>query len=117
MVPPSIQDRRAHRGQVLGRVGLAERAADRPAVAHHRVGDHALGVGEDRVREQRRLEQVPVTGHRADPQLCAVEGDVAQLVRERIDVDQVLRLSEPQLHHRQQAVPAREQPGLRSELF
>ena len=34
--------------QVLGRVGLAERAADRAAVADHGVGDHALGVGEDR---------------------------------------------------------------------
>ena len=41
-------DRRAHGGQVLGRVGLAQRAADRAAVAHDRVGDHALGVGEDR---------------------------------------------------------------------
>ncbi len=40
-------DRRAHRGEVLGRVGLAEGAADRAAVADDRVGDHALGVGED----------------------------------------------------------------------
>ena len=34
--------------EVLGRVGLAERAADRAAVAHDRVGDHLLGVAEER---------------------------------------------------------------------
>ena len=39
-------DRRADRPQVLGRVGLAQRAADRAAVADDRVGDHLLGVGE-----------------------------------------------------------------------
>ena len=36
------------RGEVLGRVGLAERAADGAAVAHDRVGDDPLGVVEDR---------------------------------------------------------------------
>ena len=41
-------ERRADRRQVLGRVGLAERAADRAAVAHDRVGDHLLGVAEER---------------------------------------------------------------------
>ena len=46
-------DRRADGGQVLGRVGLAERAADRAAVADDRVGDHALGVGEDRQPRRR----------------------------------------------------------------
>ncbi len=31
-------------GKVLGRVRLAEGAADGPAVAHHRIRDHLLGV-------------------------------------------------------------------------
>ena len=33
--------------EVLGRVGLAQRAADRAAVAHDGVGDDAFGVAED----------------------------------------------------------------------
>ncbi len=41
-------DRRADRREVLGRVRLAERAADRAAVAHDRVGDHVLGVPKER---------------------------------------------------------------------
>jgi len=43
--------RRVHRSeggrQVFGRIGLAERAADRSPVAHDRVGDHPFGVHED----------------------------------------------------------------------
>ena len=37
-------DRGERGGQVLGRIGLAQRAADGAAVAHDRVGDHPLGV-------------------------------------------------------------------------
>ena len=73
-------DRGADRAQVLGRVGLAERAADRAAVADHGVGDHALGVGEDRqpALERRRLQQRAVARHRADPDVVGVLGDVAE---------------------------------------
>ena len=39
---------RADRGQVLRGVRLAERAADRAAVADYRIGDHPLGFAEDR---------------------------------------------------------------------
>ena len=45
-------ERGADRREVLGRVGLAQRAAERAAVAHHRVGDHPLGVAEDRERRR-----------------------------------------------------------------
>ena len=64
-------ERGADGGQVLGRVGLAERAAERAAVAHDRVGDHPLGVAEDRERRGQLvgLEQLAVAGHRADPDL------------------------------------------------
>lgn len=40
--------RGADGAEVLGRVSLAQGAADGPAVAHHGVGDHLLGVSEDR---------------------------------------------------------------------
>ena len=54
-----------------GGVRLAQRAADRAAVADDRVGDHGLGVGEQReaLGEQLRLEQVDVPRQRADPDL------------------------------------------------
>ena len=77
--------RRADRGEVLGRVGLAERAADRAAVAHDRVGDHLLGVAEHReaLAQQLGLEQVDVAGERADRDLVALLADVGELGRGR----------------------------------
>ena len=67
--------------EVLGRVGLAERAADRAAVAHDRVGDHLLGVAEERevLGEQLGLQQVDVARQRADPDLVALLADVREL--------------------------------------
>ena len=118
---PRMTATRAERGEdrveVLGRVGLAERAADRAAVAHRRVGDHLLGLAHDREvpGEQVGLEDVAVARQRADPDLAALLADVAELGLERVDVDQVLGRREPQLHHRQQRVAAGDEPGLRAE--
>jgi len=91
----------------LGRVGLAQRAADRAAVADDRIGDHLLGVAEQgEVRgQQLGREQLDVPGECADPDLVALLAYEVQL-REVVDVDQVLGAGQPQLHHRQQAVPA-----------
>ena len=73
--------RRADGREVLGRIGLAQRAADRAAVAHHRVGDHVLGVAEEReaLGEQVGLQQVDVPRQRADPDLAVLLADVGQL--------------------------------------
>ena len=107
---------RADGREVLGGVGLAQRAADRAAVAHHRVGDHGLGVAEEREvpREQLGLQQVDVAGQRADPDLAVRLADVGEL-GEVVDVDQVLGAGQPQLHHRQQAVAAGDDPRLGAE--
>ena len=51
------------------------------------------------------LEQVDVAGERADADLALLLANVGELVQ-IVDVDQVLGVREPQLHHRQQAVPA-----------
>ena len=117
-------DRRAHRPEVLGRVGLAQRAADRPAVADDGVSDDVLGVGEDRgpLGQQGRFEQFAVAGHGADADLACGPGgrgdhpDVAELAGQSVDVDQVPRGRQPQLHHRQQRVAAGQDPGLGPEL-
>ena len=107
----------AHRGEVLGGVRLAERAADRAPVADDRVGDDRLGVREDREErgELRRLQQLAVPGHRADPDLVRADPDVAELVVEVVDVDDVLEVGQPELHHRQQAVATGDEPGLAAE--
>ena len=54
-----------------------------------------------------------MAGQRADPDLAALLADVREL-REVVDVDQVLGIREPQLHHRQQAVPAGDDRAPRS---
>src|SRR5215469_2947959 len=107
--------RRERRRQILGRVRLAERAADRPPVAHDRVGDHLLRVVQDRAVLARRSrgKQLRMPGQRPDPQLATVHLDIGQLA-EPVDVDQRLRLREPQLHHRDQAVPPGQDPRLRA---
>ena len=78
-----------------------------PAVAHDRVGDHVLGVAEHRevLGEQLGPQQVDVAGERADADLVALLADVGEL-GEVVDVDQVLGVRQPELHHRQQAVAA-----------
>ena len=59
-----------------------------------------------------RLEQLPVPGHRPDPDLVDPDPDVAELVVQVVDVDEVLEVGEPQLHHREQAVAAGDEAGL-----
>jgi hypothetical protein len=59
-----------------------------------------------------RIEQVGVPGQGTDAQLVAVQPDVGQL-GQPVDVDQHLGLGQPQLHHRDQAVAARQHAGLR----
>ena len=102
-------------GEVLGRVGLAERAADGSPVPHNRIGDHGLGVpddGEER-RDFVRLEERGVPGQGADAQFVAVAQDEVEFVQV-IDVDQPLGPGEPELHHRQEAVAPGDDPRFRA---
>ena len=105
-------------GEVLGRVGLAERAADRAAVADDRVGDHLLGVVDHREQppDDVGVEQRRVPGERTDAQDVGVLGDVPQL-GDVVDVDEPLGPREPELHHRQQAVPTGDDAGLGPVAF
>jgi hypothetical protein len=56
-----------------------------------------------------------VARQRADPELVAVAPDIGELV-EVVDVDQVLGRRQSQLHHRDQAVAAGDDPRGRAEL-
>ena len=119
---PGVQhDRRAqcrhHGRQILRRIGLAQRTADGAAIAHDRIGDHSLGLGEDGVvlAGHSRLQQLTMSCHGADANLVAFDADVGQV--EVVDVDEMFGSGESKLHHRQQAVPSGNQPGLGPEPF
>ena len=107
--------RRHNRRQILGWVGLAQRSTDRSTVAHDRVGNHPLGFAEDRVVlvGNGRFEQLAVPRHRSDPDLVTLDAHIGHV--EIVDVDQVLRSSEPKLHHRQEAVASGDEPGFGPE--
>src|SRR5262249_29427476 len=99
--------------EVLGGVGLTQRASDRAAVTDDRISDHLFGVAEHRrlAREQLGIEQLRVARQRPDSDLASVIADVGELVLEIVDVDQVCGSREPQLHHREQAVASGDDPS------
>ncbi len=76
-----------------------------------------LGVGEDREHRGQLggLQQLAMSGHRTDPDLVDADAHVAELVVQVVDVDEVLEVGQPQLHHRDQAVAAGHQPRLVAE--
>jgi hypothetical protein len=56
-------------------------------------------------------------GERADPYPVGARLDVAQFRVQVVDVDEIVEISQPQLHHRQQAVPAGDQPRRTAQPF
>jgi hypothetical protein len=99
-----------HRGEVRRGVAVRDGAADRAAVADLRVADelrrpreHGAGALQDGVGDQLR-----VSSQRADRDAVAVVADVAELV-EPAEVDEHRRPRDPELHRRDERVPAGEQ--------
>ena len=92
-----------HGGQVGGRVGVDERAAEGAAVAHLRVAHLAGGVRQQRQlgRQQAGARHLVMTGQGANGDMAARIADVVQL-GQPADVDQDLGDREPQLHQGQQ---------------
>ena len=80
--------RRQRGGEVLRRVGLAHRPADRAAVADHRVRDEALGVVQDReeLADDRRAQQLRVPDHRADAHVIAAVVEPVSSVRSLMSI-------------------------------
>ena len=54
-------------------------------------------------------------GHRPDADLVDTDAHVAELVVQVVDVDEVLEVGQPELHHRDQAVAAGHEPGFLAE--
>ena len=95
--------------EVTGRVGVGQRAAERAAVPHLRVGDRRGRLREQRrvLRHQRVVQHLVVGGHRADHDGVAVVADAAQL-GDPADVDDRRRVGQPQPQHRDQRLAAGE---------
>ena len=119
VLQPHLALQREHRRRIVGRrVRMGEAAADRAAVAHLNVADIAGAFGEQSELVVQQVGGVDLmVAHRgADAYPAALLGDLAKLGDAR-DVDQVARLRQAQLQDRQQAVAAREQPGLVAVLL
>ena len=88
---------------------MAEVAAEGAAVAHRVVRDGFISFRQQRAArpDQRRMLDVVVPGERADGDAVAILPDVAQ-VGDAVDVDQAGGLDEPEIHHGNQALAARQ---------
>lgn len=111
-----VADQRERR-VVIARVAVGNVTADGAAVAHLRVGDQLGGFCQQRHLglQDGGIDQVVFHRHRSDDHGVAFFADATQLGN-AVDVDQVLGLGKAQLHHRQQAVAAGQQLGVRPVL-
>ena len=102
-------EREHHRAEVAGRVRVGERSADRPEVADQGIRDLRRGGGDRRVARADDVVggELVVPDQRADPQAPVFLLDAVQAF-DPVDVDQLTRRGEPELHDRDQALPSRE---------
>ena len=112
-----VAPRPEHGRRIVGvRIVVGERAADRAAMAHRRIADHAGELGQ---RRQRLLDRLRVR-HLDVARRCApitIERPFTSMPREpsiRPMIDERGRLRQPQLHRRQQRMAAGQELGLRS---
>ena len=103
-------ERQHHRRHVVAGITVRDIAADRAAVTHLGIGDLQRRLAQDRHSrgQQLRRDDLGLRGHGADPDRPARLFDSLE-PGDRTQIDQVRGVGEPQLHHGDQAVPAREQ--------
>jgi hypothetical protein len=111
--PEALHDRR----HVVAGVAVRHVAAERADVAHLGVGNQERGLAQDRDLdgEIRGADQLVLGGQGTDHHVAAVGADALE-VRQAGEVDQVVGGREAQLHHRDQAVPARDGARALSQL-
>ncbi len=106
-------ERNAAGGQLGGRIGEGQRAADGAAVADGGMRDqrHRLGEQRDVLADQRVAAEFRVRGESADADRVAGLRDAAQLSDAR-DVDQRAGIGQAEGERGEQALPAGEQLGV-----
>ena len=120
---PRARDRdvgvkRHQRGRpVTRRVGMRQASSDSPAIANLHVSGQIGGVEHERqmLLDERRSGDVSMPAERAHRQPIVDSAQARQTV-DPVDVDQVARAGDPQLHHRDEALPSRENLGLLAVL-
>ncbi len=108
---PTGDHRRVHcedyRGHVAGRIGVRYRATHRAAMPYGRVSDQRGGLRQQAgvLGDQRIVDELVKRRASADQQVITGVGHAAQLI-EGADVDQQIRIGQPQPEQRQQTLPA-----------
>ena len=105
--------RHQDRGQLRGRVGVGDAAADRAAVADLRVAHEPERVPKQRAAlgHLRRAFRGALPGEGADAQRAPVVPDVGQRF-DPVDVDEIRRPGQPHVHQGDEALPARQHLGV-----
>ena len=107
-----------HRAErhLAGRIGVAQRAAERAAIADLAVADERDGLREQRdpLADNRRRLQRRVPGERPDAHHAVARHDAIE-PGNPVDVDDRRRPQEPHAQERHEALPAREQPRVAVE--
>ena len=101
------------RRHVVAGIAIGDIAADGAAVAYLGIGDQKYGFVQNgqRFADLVGRQQFVLGGHRADHDRVAVAADALE-AGDAMQVDQMLRAREPELHHRHQAVAAGQRAGL-----
>ncbi len=106
-----------HRRHVVAGVAVGDVAPDRADIPHLRIGDD-----QRRFREDRRLggdnprgQQFVLGGGRADDEVRPVLANAFEF-GDRAEIDEVGRFGEAELHHRNEAVPARQRARLLAQV-
>ena len=99
-----------HRGQLGRRVGVAQAAADGPAVADLEMPDPRERIGQERhvPGGERAPLHGALSGHRPDGEAAVPDPDVRQLP-DAVEVDQPLGRGEPHVQDREEALAAGEE--------
>jgi hypothetical protein len=103
-------DRQHHRRVVGRRIGVGDAAAKRAAIAHLLIADVGGRIGKNRAGfdQQRGRRHVVMDGAGTDLDLPVLLADAGEF-RDPRNVNQRLRLAEPELHERHEAVSAGDQ--------
>ena len=103
----------AHRGQLGGRVGVRQAAADGAAVARLAMADVAQRLDHQRAmfRDLGRGFDIALASHGADAQPLVADHDAAQFV-EPVEIDQMIDDHVAKIHHRHERLPAGQHFGV-----
>ena len=102
-----------HRRHVVAGIAVGDIAAERADIANLRIGDQQRSFAQDRDFRAEKIgaDQIVLRRHGADDDVVAVGADAFE-VGDAGEIDQMRRLRQPQLHHRNKTVAAGQRPAV-----